>query len=47
MRFNNTRTTAWDYHYRDTWGYDADFSVIIDDGGFAPPPPSASRTIGC
>ena len=31
MRFANTRTTAWDYHYRDTWGYDADFSVIVND----------------
>lgn len=32
-RFERTKTTAWDYHYRDTWGYDADFSVIIDDAG--------------
>jgi outer membrane protein assembly factor BamE (lipoprotein component of BamABCDE complex) len=32
-RFERTRTTAWDYHYRDTWGYDADFSVIMDDAG--------------
>jgi outer membrane protein assembly factor BamE (lipoprotein component of BamABCDE complex) len=32
-RFDATRTTAWDYHYRDAWGYDADFSVIVDDGG--------------
>ena len=31
MRFEATKTTAWDYHYRDAWGYDADFSVIIDD----------------
>ena len=31
MRFDATKTTAWDYHYRDAWGYDADFSVIIDD----------------
>ena len=30
-RFEATRTTAWDYHYRDSWGYDADFSVIIGD----------------
>jgi|KBSSwiStaDraftv2_1062776.scaffolds.fasta_scaffold738409_1 outer membrane protein assembly factor BamE (lipoprotein component of BamABCDE complex) len=45
MRFNNTRTTAWDYHYRDTWGYDADFSVIIDDGGFVASTVSV-RTIG-
>ena len=32
-RFERTRTTAWDYHYRDTWGYDADFSVIMNDAG--------------
>jgi outer membrane protein assembly factor BamE (lipoprotein component of BamABCDE complex) len=31
MRFEATKTTAWDYHLRDAWGYDADFSVIIDD----------------
>jgi len=30
-RFDSTRTTAWDYHFRDAWGYDADFSVLIDD----------------
>ncbi len=30
-RFDSTRTTAWDYHFRDAWGYDADFSVIVDD----------------
>ena len=30
-RFENTKTTAWDYHYRNSWGYDADFSVIVDD----------------
>ena len=23
--------TAWDYHFRDGWGYDADFSVMVDD----------------
>ena len=32
-RFDNTKTTAWDYRYRDTWGYDAEFSVIVDDHG--------------
>jgi len=32
-RFEATKTTAWDYHYRDTWGYDADFSVIVNDAG--------------
>jgi outer membrane protein assembly factor BamE (lipoprotein component of BamABCDE complex) len=31
MRFEATKTTSWDYHLRDAWGYDADFSVIIDD----------------
>ena len=32
-RFAATKTTAWDYSYRDTWGYDAEFSVIFDDAG--------------
>ena len=32
-RFPATATTAWDYHYRDAWGYDSDFSVIFDDAG--------------
>lgn len=32
-RFDSTRTTAWDYRYRDTWGYDAELSVIVDDRG--------------
>ena len=45
MRFERTKTTAWDYHYRDTWGYDADFSVIIDDAGFVASTISV-RTIG-
>jgi outer membrane protein assembly factor BamE (lipoprotein component of BamABCDE complex) len=31
VRFNSTHTTAWDYHYRDTWGYGAEFSVIVND----------------
>jgi outer membrane protein assembly factor BamE (lipoprotein component of BamABCDE complex) len=31
MRFPLSRTTAWEYPFRDTWGYDSDFSVIIDD----------------
>jgi hypothetical protein len=30
-RFERTRTTAWDYHYRDAWGYTAEYSVIVDD----------------
>lgn len=33
MRFEATKTTAWDYHYQDAWGYSADFSVILDDAG--------------
>ena len=33
LRFERTRTTAWDYHFRDAWGYDADFSVMVDDAG--------------
>ena len=33
MRFKATKTTAWDYHFRDLWNYDADFSVIVDDAG--------------
>jgi len=31
IRFENTRTTSWDYRYRDTWGYDAELSVFLDD----------------
>lgn len=30
-RFERTRTTAWSYQFRDTWGYDAEFSVIFND----------------
>ena len=33
MRFPLSKTTAWDYQFRDTWGYDADFSVIMNDDG--------------
>ena len=33
MRFDGTRTTSWDYSFRDTWGYDAEFSVIFGDDG--------------
>jgi len=32
-RFAATKTTAWDYHMRDFWNYDADFSVIVNDQG--------------
>lgn len=31
MRFDNLRQTAWDYRFRDTWGYVAILSVMIDD----------------
>lgn len=31
IRFNNLQQTAWDYRYRDTWGYLVEFSVMIDD----------------
>ena len=31
--FRRTRTVAWDYPYRDTWGYDASFAAIFDDHG--------------
>ncbi len=33
MRFERSKTTAWDYHYRDSWNNDAEFSVIVDDDG--------------
>ena len=33
MRFGALHETAWDYHYRDGWGYLADFSVMVDDKG--------------
>lgn len=31
--FGNLRQTAWDYRYRDTWGYVAVLSVMVDEGG--------------
>jgi hypothetical protein len=31
--FSNLRQTAWDYKFRDTWGYDSILSVMIDTGG--------------
>ena len=33
MRFAATKTTAWDYRYRDPWGEDGGFAVILDDDG--------------
>lgn len=32
-RFPNLRQTAWDYRFRDTWGYEAILSVMLDDNG--------------
>jgi len=31
MRFPLSKTTAWDYEFRDAWGYDSEFSVIVND----------------
>jgi hypothetical protein len=33
VRFDNLRQDAWDYRYRDSWGYLANFSVMVDDRG--------------
>lgn len=33
IRFDRTRTTSWDYDFRDSWGYAAEFSVVLDDAG--------------
>lgn len=33
MRFPRLDHTAWDYRYRDTWGYQAVFSVTFDARG--------------
>ena len=33
VRFNNLRASAWDYKYRDTWGYWVEFAVMIGDDG--------------
>ena len=32
-RFPNLRQTAWDYRFKDTWGYIAILSVMLDDNG--------------
>ena len=32
-RFAATKTTAWDYRYRDPWGEDGAFAVIVDNNG--------------
>ena len=31
--FSNLGQTAWDYRYRDSWGYVAVLSVMVDDDG--------------
>lgn len=33
VEFPNLGQVAWDYHFRDAWGYLADLSVMIDRGG--------------
>jgi hypothetical protein len=33
MSFARSATVAWDYKYRDDWGYDAIFSVTLDADG--------------
>ena len=33
IRFDNLKSTAWDYLYRDTWGYWVEFSVMMGDDG--------------
>ena len=33
IRFDNLKSTALDYRYRDTWGYWVDFSVMVGDNG--------------
>ena len=31
LRFENLKSTAWDYLYRDSWGYWVAFSVMMGD----------------
>lgn len=33
IAFPNKRQVAWDYVFKDTWGYLVDFSVMLDDRG--------------
>ena len=33
VRFDNLKSTAWDYVYKDTWGYWVEFSVMMGDDG--------------
>jgi outer membrane protein assembly factor BamE (lipoprotein component of BamABCDE complex) len=32
-RFPRTKTVAWDYDFRDDWGYASTFSVVFNDAG--------------
>jgi outer membrane protein assembly factor BamE (lipoprotein component of BamABCDE complex) len=32
-RFALSKTVAWDYDFRDDWGYEATFSVIFNEAG--------------
>lgn len=33
IEFGNLRQVAWDYRFRDLWGYLADFSAMVDERG--------------
>ena len=33
IRFDNLNSTAWDYVYRDSWGYWVELSVMIGNDG--------------
>ena len=33
MRFENLESTAWDYMYKDIWGYWVAYSIMINDNG--------------
>ncbi len=33
IEFPNKRQVAWDYRFRDAWGYLAEFSVMLDERG--------------
>jgi outer membrane protein assembly factor BamE (lipoprotein component of BamABCDE complex) len=33
IRFDNLKSTAWDYLYKDSWGYWVELSVMIGDDG--------------
>ena len=33
VRFDNLKATAWDYFFKDTWGYWVEFSVMMSDDG--------------